>query len=165
VFAQDAKVPRPAPEFALQLPTGKQVLLSQYKGKVIILEFLLTTCPHCQKTSEVLSKLHKEYGSKGFQPLGVAINDGAKELIPAFVQQFKVTYPVGVGDRTQVGSFLQHSFMKQMMMPQVVVIDRHGVIQAQHGGDDQKFFADEEKNLTAWIQKLLGTPAKKTRSK
>ena len=69
-----AEVPRQSPEYALTLPGGQQELLSKYKGKVVVLEFLFTTCPHCQKSATIFSKLQQEYGPKGFQALGVAIN-------------------------------------------------------------------------------------------
>src|SRR5689334_17302937 len=42
-------LPRPASEFTIHLPGGRQVLLSQYKGKTVALIFILTYCPHCQK--------------------------------------------------------------------------------------------------------------------
>ncbi len=41
------EVPRPAPEFVIKMPNGTQQLLTQYRGTVIALEFLHTTCPHC----------------------------------------------------------------------------------------------------------------------
>ena len=46
-----AEVPRQSPEYALTLPGGQQELLSKYKGKVVAMEFLFTTCPHCQKSA------------------------------------------------------------------------------------------------------------------
>lgn len=51
VFA--AEVPRKAPELVVQLPEGGQKLLSDYRGKVVCVEFLFTTCPHCQHSSQV----------------------------------------------------------------------------------------------------------------
>src|SRR4051794_19355757 len=79
------EVPRRAPEFVIQMPAGGQLLLSQYKGKVIVLEFGQTTCPHCQASSRLLNQLYVEYGSKGFQPLFVGFNDMANMLITDFV--------------------------------------------------------------------------------
>ena len=49
-------VPRQSPELAINLGSGKQVLLSQYQGKVVVMAFILTWCPHCQKTIGYLSK-------------------------------------------------------------------------------------------------------------
>src|SRR6476646_4700593 len=68
-------VPRPSPEFVFYLPDGSQKLLSQYKGKVVLLEFLFTTCPHCQHECGIVTSLYKELGPKGFEPMGVALKD------------------------------------------------------------------------------------------
>ena len=81
-----AGVPRPAPKLAVPMPNGETLDLSDYHGKVIALEFLLTTCPHCKKTSSAMQKLYTELGSEGFQPLGVATNPGAEELIPHYIR-------------------------------------------------------------------------------
>ena len=58
--AMAVDVPRPAPEFSAKLPNGGQILLSKYRGKVVALEFLFTTCPHCQHASQVMSQLQTE---------------------------------------------------------------------------------------------------------
>ena len=148
------QVPRPAAEFTFSLPGGKQASLSAFKGKVVALEFLLTTCPHCKKCSSSMQRLYDELGPKGFQPVGVAINDGALELIPAFVKELKLTFPVGVGERNKVIDFLQHPVMLTMMMPQLVIIDKKGTIRAQYAGTDS-FFQNEDQNLKNVVEPLL----------
>src|ERR1700688_2163685 len=80
-------VPRKAPELTIVEPSGKQTLLSSFKGKVVVIEFLYTTCPHCQAASQVFTKLQRELGPRGFQAVGVAFNDNAQMLVPQFVQQ------------------------------------------------------------------------------
>ena len=64
-------LPRKAPEFVIKLPNGPQKLLSQYRGKVVVLEFLITTCPHCKDTSRLMSKLQTEYGPRGLVCVGI----------------------------------------------------------------------------------------------
>ena len=56
-------VPRPSKEFTFVEPDGKQVLLSSLKGKVVVIQFLYTTCPHCQALSRELTKLSAEQAS------------------------------------------------------------------------------------------------------
>src|ERR1700676_1662449 len=63
-------VPRKAPEFVFQMVDGPQQLLSMYKGKAIVLALMYTTCPHCQKTAQLLAKVQTEYAPKGVQVLG-----------------------------------------------------------------------------------------------
>src|ERR1700733_4388550 len=96
-YAQE--VPRPAGEFAIKLPNGQITLVSQYAGKVVLLAFISTTCPHCQHTTGVLSAIQNEYASRGVQVLAAAFNPDAVQLVPGFISQFKPTFPVGSADR------------------------------------------------------------------
>jgi peroxiredoxin len=163
--APAATVPRPTPEFGFEVPGGKQVLLSQYKGKVIMLGFYLTTCPHCKDTVKVIEKLYKEYGSQGFQPLGVCINDMAKMLTSDFIKEQGATFPIGYGPRDAAYGYLQHPTMLQLYMPTIVMIDRKGTIVGQYMGGDMIFGKDlneREKNFRKLIEDTLkktGAPA------
>jgi peroxiredoxin len=149
-----ANIPRPATDFNFRLPDGKQVSLQQYKGKVVVLEFLLTTCPHCLNTSRTMQKLYQQYASKGVQMLGVAINEGAERQLPAYIKEAGATFPVGVGNHDRAVDFLQHPIMLVLYVPQLVVIDESGTIVGQYSGTDP-FFAKEEENLRAKIEELL----------
>jgi peroxiredoxin len=153
-----AEVPRKAPEFAAQNPAGGQILLSQYKGKVVVLEFAFTTCPHCQASARLLSQLYKEYGPKGFQPLAVAFNDMANMLVPDFVKNNNVTFPVGSSPRDQVLNFLQLSPDERLSVPQIVIIDRKGMIRQQSQASMDEKTATEA-NLRTQIESLLKEPA------
>lgn len=156
------QLPRPAMDYVVTLPGGQTTSVAKYKGKVLAVEFLLTTCPHCQRTAKALTLATKEFGPKGFQSLGVAINPDPD--IPKFVQDLGVNYPIGSGPRETVYSFLQHSVMSpNLMMPQLVFIDRSGMVRAQYDGTDD-FFKEEDKNVRAMIVKLLAEPAAKTTS-
>ncbi len=148
------RVPRPAPELTFKLANGQVMKLSRFKGKVVALEFLLTTCPHCKRTSGVLRDMYAEYGPKGFQVLGVAINEGAEKLVEPFRAELNLDYPVGYVSRDAAVDFLEHPIMLTMWMPQLVFIDRKGVIRAQYGGADE-FFRNQEQNIRQMIEKLL----------
>lgn len=152
-MAAAVEIPRQSPEYAVTLPNGQQLSIGQHKGKVIALEFLFTTCPHCQQTGKLLSKLYTAYGPKGFQPIGVAINPNPD--VPNFVRQFGINYPVGTASRESAFTYLQHTIMSpNFYVPQLVFIDRTGKIRAQYSGNDP-FFAKEEDNVRAMIEKLL----------
>jgi peroxiredoxin len=124
-------VVRKAPDFTVSEPSGKKTLVSSFKGRVVVIEFLYTTCPHCQRESQMLTKLYKELGPRGLQVLGVAFNDNAGVLVPSFVQEFDVPYPVGAASSAEVLGYLGFSVMDRYMVPQVVVIDRKGNIRVQ----------------------------------
>jgi peroxiredoxin len=124
-------VPRKAPEFTILEPSGKQTLVSSLKGKVVVIAFMQTTCPHCQAEAMMLTKLQNEMGSRGLQVVGTAFNDANAQMVANFVRQFNVGFPVGYSPRETVQSYLGLSIMDRYVVPQVVVIDRKGMIRAQ----------------------------------
>jgi len=82
-----------------------------------------------------------------------------------FVERFQPAFPVGFDELQPTEDYLQHPSMLRLLMPQVMFIDRDGVIRAQYGGDDQFFADNQEQNLRAQIEALLkpARPAKKHR--
>jgi peroxiredoxin len=149
-------VPRKSPELAISLNNGQQVLLSQYQGKVVVVAFILTWCPHCQTTIGYLAKDQNAYGPRGLQVLASAIEDIARINLPAFIRQFNPPFPVGFDNQTVVINYLEHPPMLIPHMPILAFIDRQGIIRAQYEGDDKFFSEDQqEKNLTAKIEELL----------
>jgi len=154
----DGVVPRPSPEYAVKLTDGRQILLSSYRGQVVALMFISTTCPHCQKTCELMERLQREYGPRGFRPIAVAFNDMARMLVPEFVKQHRLTFPVGYDDRDPVFTYLERSPMLRTFVPMLVFVDRKGTIRSQHLGDD-KIYADLDKNIRAMVEQLISEPA------
>lgn len=130
LIAADANTERKAPEFAYNIPGQGQKLLSQYRGKVVALEFIFTTCPHCQAASKVMSKFQQEYGPRGLQVIDVAVNDNADLLVENFAKDFQVNFPVGWALRDQVASFMAFS-SPYFVVPQLALIDRRGYIRYQ----------------------------------
>jgi peroxiredoxin len=133
------------------MPDGKPLHLSSLRGKVVVVEFLYTTCPHCQHASQVFTQLYKEFGGRGFQPVGVAFNEDvfAKETTPAkvvsdFVQKFNVGYRVGWSDREKVIEFLGIGPFDGFVVPQIVWIDRKGMVRAKTlpRGTDQEHYQE-----------------------
>jgi thiol-disulfide isomerase/thioredoxin len=151
-----ATIPRPAGPLEFVSNLGAKVRLSDLKGKVVVVEWMLTTCPHCQKSSVVLSRLQTEYGARGLQVIGVAINEGAGQEMAKYAALYATTFPIGLGKHMQASDWLQVPPMVRMLMPQLAIVDRKGMIVEQHAGDDEKFFANEEANLRATIERLLG---------
>src|SRR5690349_12294294 len=88
--ANDASTSRKAPELAFNVPGQGQKLLSQYRGKVVAIEFIFTTCPHCQAASKVMSKFQQEFGPRGFQAIDIAVNDNADLLVENFAKDYQV---------------------------------------------------------------------------
>jgi peroxiredoxin len=121
---------RKAPELSFNIPSKGPQLLSQYRGKVVALSFIFTTCPHCQAESKVLTKFQQEYGARGLQVLAVAVNPNADLLVENFHKEYQVGFPVGWVPQEQMVSFMGFSSAR-FVVPQLVLIDRKGTIHYQ----------------------------------
>lgn len=161
-FAAGPGESRKSPELAYSVPAGghqEPKLLSQYRGKVVALEFIFTTCPHCQHASILMSKLQQDYGNRGFQALDVAINENADLLVGNFVRDFHVGFPVGWTTRDQFLTFMNFSFADRFVVPQLVLIDRKGMIHYQTpalgDGDYEKQM--QESTIRSRIEDLLSS--------
>ena len=151
--------PRPAKEFDFVTPSGQHILLSSLKGKVVIVQGLLTTCPHCQAYSQLLTKMQQEFGARGFQAMGIAYDvDGP--TAQSYVNTYHVGFPVGYASRDAMLSFLGHSVLERLTVPQIVIIDRKGVIQTQSAAEGTPEL-QQEQNVRQWIEKLLGPATSK----
>jgi len=155
-LARTATLPRPAPELAINLGQGRQIRVSQYKGKTVLLAFILTYCSHCQKVMGVLSKLQPDFALRNVQFLASATEDMAAAALPAFVRQYAPPFPVGYNSNLESVSFLQHSSMLMLYMPCLVFIDPEGMIRAQYEGKDSLLEETSvEKNIRAKLEELL----------
>jgi thiol-disulfide isomerase/thioredoxin len=165
----DSNTVRKAPELAFTLPGQGDKLLSQYRGKVVALEFILTTCPHCQAASRVMTKFQQEYAPRGFQAIDLAINaldegrkpDQASLLTETFANNFQVGFPVGYIGRDPMMSFMGFSIMDRMVVPQLVLIDRKGYIRYQTPAGDSEEYGKlmNESTIQQHIEELLAQAA------
>ena len=153
---------RTAPELSFKLPGGEKRELSHYKGKVVALEFIQTTCPHCQEAAKVMSTLQRELGPKGFQALDVAVNTTDEALIKQFILDQRVVFPVGWIDAGSprdnvmvLMNFMGMTASDRPQVPQQVLIDREGMIRYQTppSGDAT---ALEESTLRGRLLEILG---------
>jgi len=155
-----AEVPRPAPELTINIPNGKPIRLSEYRGKTVLLAFILTTCSHCQAVTRGLVKDYAELGPKGLQVIEVAIEDMAATAVPGFKQLYATNFPVGYATNHEAVGFLQHPRGAPFLMPALVFIDKTGVIRAQWGGGDEALKLDvQEKSVRDTIIEVMSMPA------
>jgi len=99
VMAED--LPRQTPDLIINLAPNKPIKLSQYRGKTVVLAFILTYCSHCQAVMRGLIKDQAELGGKGLQVLACAIEDMAATAVPGFVRQFSPTFAVWYGTNAE----------------------------------------------------------------
>jgi thiol-disulfide isomerase/thioredoxin len=167
-FAEQGLAPaiRKAPEVAYTVPGEGQKLLSQYRGKVVALELIFTTCPHCQAASHVMSRLQNELGSRGFQAIDIAFNDNADLLVEGFIKDQRPAFPVGWTTRDQVLSFLGLSAVDRFVVPQLILIDREGMIHYQTPplGDEESYKEETIRKRVELLLNASGSPRKQVSS-
>jgi thiol-disulfide isomerase/thioredoxin len=86
-----------APDFTLQTLDGKDMKLSDLRGKAVLLNFWATWCGPCKIETPWLVQLQNQYGAQGLQVIGVAMDDSGKEDIAKFAKDMGVNYPVLLG--------------------------------------------------------------------
>jgi thiol-disulfide isomerase/thioredoxin len=91
--APDRTIPRQAPETKFRTLEGKTVSLSDYKGKVVLLDFWATWCGPCRMEMPTLQKLHDDLESKGVVVLGISLDKNPPVQVPPFLKKLGITYP------------------------------------------------------------------------
>ncbi len=125
---------RPAGNLTVVEPSGERVSVGDCDGQVVLMEFLYTTCPHCQATARAFDRLQQELGPRGLRVIGVAFNDEAEshpDEIRRFIDSNSVHFPVGAAPRDAVIRYLGISVLSRYAVPQVLIIDRIGMVRAQ----------------------------------
>ena len=122
-------VPRPAPDLKIVEATGKTTRLSSFRGRVVLLAFISTQCPHCQHASGLFEQLSHEFA--GTLQVAEVAAFGDTSDAAAFGKRLGLTFPVGIGTSEAAHDFLGLARGARVGTPQVVVIDRRGVIRAQ----------------------------------
>jgi len=155
-----ASVPRPSPEFSIDEPGKTPVMLSSFKGKVVVLEFLFIRSQHCQQVARTLNTLYGELGSRGFQPVGVVFDPptgstGGTQAVSFMTSYLKLSYPVAYATKQDVDSYLGRGPNEILNIPQIVVIDRNGTIRATSGARGGDPTLEDVVALRALLDRLL----------
>lgn len=110
-------------------PTGwafadnQRAQLSDYKGKVVLLDFYATWCEPCRAETPHLVMMHQQYAAQGLQVIGLNVggaND--REQVPAYAKQFGIQYQLAFPDDELADSYLGDN----QSIPQAFVFDRNG---------------------------------------
>lgn len=132
-----------APDFILEGISGEKVRLSNYRGKVIILDFWDTWCNPCRVEIPSFVKLQEEWGNKGLQIIGIAFAKQGINAVKTFAQKYKINYPIGICDEQ---TFNSYGPIKGI--PTTFVIDKEGRIYKKYiGYRHEEIFIEDIKNL------------------
>ena len=119
VLGQEVK----APQFKLRDVNGRIVRLSDYQGKVVLINFWATWCPPCRAEMPDLVRLQREHGKDGLQIIGITYPPERKARVRRFARSVKVNYPIILGTRE-----IKARFSSEETLPLTVVINRDGTV-------------------------------------
>ena len=117
-----------ASNFSLQDMSGKTVRLSDFKGKVVLLEFWAAWCPPCRASVPGLEKLHKAYKDKGLVLLAVSMDEGGWDDVKSFIRESGITYTVLKGTEDVAIKYQVRS------IPMMLVLNKEGKILKRYLG-------------------------------
>jgi peroxiredoxin len=139
-----APQPRKSPEFSISEASGDEIMLSSFKGKVVVMEFMFVGSPHCLRLAQMLNKLQGDLGSRGFQSIAIAFGQHADQAMVGHVaERLQLNYPVGYSTSDNVDAYLGRQGNQQLKIPQLVVIDRKGIIRSTTGATGNPTLEDE----------------------
>ena len=119
---------------------GKEMKLSDYKGKVILINFWATWCPPCRKELPDLSILSSELKDKDFKMLGVSVDDD-QQVLNNFLKTNSLSYTVLFEPNQLVGKYMDAASQNQNVVPQTYIIDKNGkVVEAIMGSRSKADF-------------------------
>ena len=123
--AKPAVLPASALEAELKTMDGKPFKLGDLKGKVLVVDLWATWCGPCRSSTPELVSLQKEYGSRGFEVIGLDIDpeSDTPEDVKEFADEFDINYKLAFADRE-----LAMSLMRGNNIPQSIVVGRDGRI-------------------------------------
>ncbi len=134
-----------APNFNLPTIAGKHLKLSDYKGKVLIVDFWATWCPPCRRGIPDLIELKRKYGQTGFDVIGISVDTDTKADVSSFVQRMGINYPVvyAEGNVTERYGGIES-------IPTSFVIDKTGkIVSSYQGFNPISVYEDQIKKLLA----------------
>lgn len=117
-----------APDFSVTDIQGRKLSLSEFHGKVVLLDFWATWCAPCLQEIPHFVDMQRKYGEQGFQAIGISMDDGPKP-VQQFYEEHKLNYPVAIGS-----SKLAESYGGILGLPVTFVINRDGQIRKKFVG-------------------------------
>lgn len=117
------KHPIAATDFYLRDLNGKLVRLSDFQGKVVVLNFWATWCPPCRKEMPSMQQLYQAHKDKGLEVVAVSVDTTSSQEVRAFIEELGLTFPV-LHDRDSLVSRLYSN----PGVPSSYVIDPQGKV-------------------------------------
>ena len=118
-----------APDFTLKTSDGKTIQLSKLKGKVVLVNFWAAWCGPCRYEIPDFMDVYTQYKSKGFELIGIALDEEGWEVVKPYATEQKINYPIVVGDGE-----LAMAYGGIEAIPTSFLVDKDGYIVGKHVG-------------------------------
>lgn len=142
--AKGAKASKAAPNFTLKDADGRTVSLSDYKGKVVLLNFWATWCGPCKIEIPWFVEFEQKYKDRGFAVLGVSMDEDGWEVVKPYLAKAKINYRILLGNDDVAA---QYGGVESL--PTTLVIDKAGNIHRKHEGLVSR--SEYEKDIVALL--------------
>lgn len=109
------------PDLALKDLQGREHRLSDYRGKVVVLNFWATWCEPCREEMPSMERLHHAYKDRGLVVLAISLDSQGASVVNPFVKKFALTFPVGLDPKMVV-----RERYGVWAVPSTFIIDRQG---------------------------------------
>ncbi|MCX5687954.1 MAG: redoxin domain-containing protein [Candidatus Omnitrophica bacterium] len=132
-----------APEFSLKDINGAEKKLSDFKGKVVIIDFWATWCPPCRNEIPHFVSLYNQYKGQGLEIIGVALDQNPGGVLPGFIKDNSINYIILVGNNK-----VSDLYGGISAIPTTFIIDRNGnIIKKYIGYNEREVFESQIKEL------------------
>jgi len=118
-----------APNFSLRTKDNKVIELAKLKGKVVLVNFWATWCPPCRAEIPDFIEIYNLYKSKGFEIIGIALDEDGWSKVTPYIRKAKINYPVVLGSNKEVQ---QYGGIESI--PTSFIIDKDGYIAGRQVG-------------------------------
>jgi peroxiredoxin len=112
---------RVAPTFTVSALNGPSIRLTDYRGRVVLLNFWATWCPACQSEMPALERLYQAFKARGFAVLAISIDADGRSAVEPFVRERPFTVPIGLDPKMTVADRYG-----VQALPTTVLVDRNG---------------------------------------
>jgi peroxiredoxin len=113
----------PAPNFSLPDLEGKKVNLTDFKGKVVLLNIWATWCAPCVEEMPSMEKLYQELKGEDFELLAISVDEAGAEAVKPFMEKHKLGFPVLLDTKGEIKNLYQATGV-----PESFIIDKYGMI-------------------------------------